>query len=236
MKKILFDRRDVMGLFDVFKKKKEDEVSAEPEKKEEAEAIGWKAIEEEFLRVYPGQENPKHYAAIIPMMLGGNDPLDGISIYDGGNYWHFVSFGQTEIYEKESDDKDVSGYGYELTLKLKKDDYEDEEAELKNVCGIFQMIARLTFRNGEIFYPDEFIYSGQKEGIDAKQKSKLTGFICIKDPTVNTIQTPNGEVSFLELVGMTDSELKTLSDRASVRAIYEKLGSDITDYGRDPIV
>ncbi|MBP5660438.1 MAG: suppressor of fused domain protein, partial [Lachnospiraceae bacterium] len=63
-----------------------------------------------------------------------------------------------------------------------------------------------------------------------------TGFICIKDPTVETIDTPNGRVEFLELVGMTDAELKTLSDRASVAEIYKKLGSDVTDYRRASVV
>ena len=64
----------------------------------------------------------------------------------------------------------------------------------------------------------------------------MTGFITIKDPTVETIDTPNGKVEFLELIGMTDAELKTLSDRASVEALYNKLQSDVTDYHRESLV
>ena len=123
-----------------------------------------------------------------------------------------------------------------MTLKLKKDEYEDEEAEIRNICGILQTIARITFTKNEIFQPFEFIYTGQSAGIDAKQKSILTGFITVKDPTVNTIDTPNGKVEFLELIGMTDAELKTLSTVGSVMEIYEKLGSDITDYHRESLV
>lgn len=221
-----------MGLFDLFKKKTEPETSSETN---EVNTQGWDAIEKEFLRVYPGQTKPKHYGTIIKYVMGGNDPLDGISVYDGGSYWHFVSFGLTEIYEKECENKEISGYGYELTFKLKKENYEDEEAELKNICGILQMVARLVFRNGEVFNADEFIYTGQTTGIDAFQKSNLTGFILIKDPTVKSIDTPNGKVDFLELVGMTDAELKTLSSIATVRDIYAELGSDITDYHRQSI-
>ena len=95
---------------------------------------------------------------------------------------------------------------------------------------------RGAFTKGEIFRPFEYIYTGQKEGIDAKQKSNLTGFITVKDPVVETISTPNGKVEFLELIGMTDAELKTLSTVGSVMEIYEKLGSDITDYHRQSIV
>jgi len=221
-----------MGLFDLFKKKTEPETSSETN---EVNTQGWDAIEKEFLRVYPGQTKPKHYGTIIKNVMGGNDPLDVISVYDGGSYWNFVSFGLTEIYEKECENKEISGYGYELTFKLKKENYEDEEAELKNICGILQMVARLVFRNGEVFNADEFIYTGQSTGIDAFQKSNLTGFILIKDPTVESIDTPNGKVDFLELVGMTDAELKTLSSIATVRDIYAELGSDITDYHRQSI-
>ena len=84
-----------MGLFDMFKKEKKQETPAPKPEEKEVEAIGWQAIEQEFLRVYPGQENPKHYGTIVKWIVGGKDPLDGISIYDGGSYWHFVSFGQT---------------------------------------------------------------------------------------------------------------------------------------------
>ena len=88
-----------MGLFDKFKKNKEIE------KKEtvEAPALGWDAITAEFERVYPGQTNPKHYATLIKWALGGKDPLDGISIYDGGDYWHFVTFGMTDAELKTLD-------------------------------------------------------------------------------------------------------------------------------------
>ena len=72
--------------------------------------------------------------------------------------------------------------------------------------------------------------------MDAKQKSNITGFITISDTSVNTIDTPNGRVEFLELIGMTDAELKTLSNKASVMDIYSKLGSDLTDYRRASIV
>jgi len=223
-----------MGLLEKLKKGKTNPAPAEAPA-QEPETVGWDAIEQEFLRVYPGQDHPKHYATIIKWILGGNDPLDGISVYDGGDYWHFVSFGLTEIYGKETEDPEVSGYGYELTLKLKKYPFEDEESELKNICGILQMIARLTFTKGELFQENEYIYTGQKEGIDAKQKSNLTGFITIADPTVNTINTPNGTVRFLELIGMTDSELRTLSDHASVEQLYRTYGSDLTDYHRESL-
>ena len=201
-------------------------------------APGWDAIEAEFLRVYPGQTDPKHYGTVISWDLGGNDPLDGISIYDGGDHWHFVSFGLTELYEKESENPKYSGFGFELTFKLKKGCYDpdNEENELKCVVGILQQVAKITFTNGDIFQNNEYIYTGQTAGIDYEQKSAITGFICISDPTVNTLDTEHGIVEFIELIGMTDAELKTLHSRDDVADIYKRLGSDVTDYNRSSLV
>ena len=94
----------------------------------------------------------------------------------------------------------------------------------------------MSFERGELFFPYEYIYTGQQEGMDAKQKSNLTGFITIADTSANKINTPNGSVFFLELVGMTDAELKTLSTGDTVKAVYEKLGTDLTDYHRESVV
>lgn len=197
---------------------------------------GWEAITAEFERIYPDQTNPKHFGTLIKWSLGGNDPLDGISIYDAGDYWHFVTYGLSELYEKECEDPEYSGYGYEMTLKLKKYDFEDLEGELRCVCGILQAIARVTFKNSELFLPYEFLYTGQTTGIDLMQKSNITGFICVPDSSVNTLDTPNGKVEFLEFIGMTDAELKTLDSKGSVADIYKKLGSDMTDYHRESLV
>lgn len=127
------------------------------------------------------QKHPKHYGTLINWKFGGNDPLDGISIYDAGEYWHFVTYGLSELYEKESDNKEISGFGMEFTFKLKKDAYENEEGEIKCICGILQAIARITFTKGEIFRSFEYLYTGQQQGIDTKMESNITGFITIPD-------------------------------------------------------
>lgn len=220
-----------MGLFDKLKKKEKINNN------EEINAQGWDAITCECERVYPNQKNPKHYGTLISYKLGGNDPLDGISVYDGGNYWHFVTYGLSELYGKESDTKEVSGYGMEFTFKLKKDDYENEENEIKCVCGILQSIARITFTKGELFKVFEYLYTEQTVGIDYNQKSNITGFITIPDNKFRDIDTPNGKVCFVEFIGVTDNELKAIRNKKiDVKELYEKLGSDVTDYNRKSVI
>ena len=225
-----------MSLFDKFKSKEKDEPTPDMKPdynaEEEFDTRGWDAITEAFEKLYPGQEDPLHLAALIPWRLGGNDPLQGISIYDGGDYFHFVSYGLSELNEKESKDPEWSGYGFEFTLKLKKAGLADEDAEIKTVCGIFQALARLTFQNGEIFQPNEYIYTGQTTGMDNRQQSALTGFITALDEA-GEIVTPNGKVQFVKLIGATDTELKALYNKEiTVKELAEKIGSDLTDYTR----
>ena len=163
--------------------------------------------------------------------------MEGISIYDGGDYWHFVTYGLSELYEKETENNDISGYGMEFTFKLKKDNYKNEEAEIKCICGILQSIARITFTKGEVFNAYEYLYTGQTQGIDTEMKSNITGFITISDNKLNPINTSNGKVDFVEFIGATDSELIALKNRElDVKSLYEKIGSDITNYNRESVI
>ena len=43
---------------------------------QEPETFGWDAIEAEARRIYPNQDNPKHYGTIIKWRLGGKYPLE----------------------------------------------------------------------------------------------------------------------------------------------------------------
>ncbi len=217
----------IMGFISEDNKKGNDEI----------QASGWDAITQEAERIYPNQDNPKHYAPLLKWRLGGDSPIDGISIYDAGDCWHFVTYGLSELYEKESEDKELSGYGKEFTFKLKKDNYEDEELEIKCICGLLQQIARVTFENGELFNAFEYLYSGQTEGVDSRQVSNITGFITIPDTKFQTLNTQNGKVKFVEFIGATNKELMAIINKElDVKALYNKLGTDITSYNRKSVV
>ena len=217
-----------MGLFDKLKKS---------DKNNNVNVNGWDAITNLCDKMYPNQKNPKHYGTLISWELGGNDPLKGISIYDGGDYWHFITYGLSELYEKKSDVKDVSGYGMEFTFKLKKDNYENEENEIKCICGILQSIARITFTKGEKFNSYEYLYTGQTEGIDYNRKSNITGFITVPDDKFHEINTQNGKVNFVEFIGVTDNELKAIQKKQiTVKELYKNIGSDVTSYNRNSVI
>lgn len=182
---------------------------------------GFDAIESAMLSLYPTQTNPLHYATMINWSLGGNDPLDGVSIYETDDFYHFVTFGFSELYEKESKNLEYSGFGFELTLKLQKSPDVDE-FELKNMVGVLQGLARYIFADGAVFSPYEYIYTGQKNGIDQHGKSKLTGFFTLPS-SLGVLNTPNGKVEFVELLGMTNHELLQAYEKKATRAEIEAL-------------
>jgi hypothetical protein len=79
----------------------------------ELEAVGWNAIDEALTGVH-GDLEPKHGGTILPYMLGGKDPLPGLRAFrdiDDGASWHFVTYGFSELYEKEWEDPEMSGIG-----------------------------------------------------------------------------------------------------------------------------
>lgn len=199
------------------------------------EKQGWDYITEAVERLYPHQKDPLHFGTLVSWQLGGNDPLEGISIYDSEDFYHFITYGFTELYEKESDNKEYSGYGFELTLKLKKIDSIDEH-ELKSMAGVLQALGRYVFQSGTVFQPYEYIYTGQTEGMDSNGISKITGFATVMDEDLGTLETPNGKIEFLQLVGLTQKELQDIIDkRKTVAETLELLGHTMTDFSRSDI-
>ena len=68
-------------------------------------------------------------------------------------------------------------------------------------------------------------------------KSNITGFITIPDNELNPINSPNGKVTFVEFIGATDSELIALkNEELDVKSLYEKIGSDISNYSRKSVI
>lgn len=203
----------------------------------ETHRYGMDAIEKEVERVYPNESLYTNYVPMIRWELGGADPLDRVTIYDGGDYYKYVTYGLTELYDKESKDQTKSGFGMEFTFKLKKDTYKDEEGELKNVVGVLQTIARSTILHGEIFKPYEFVYTSQTEVMDTEQKSNISGFIIVPDKEIESLDTPYGRIDFLAFIGVTKEELLAIrKQEITVKELYEKLGTDVTSYTRKSVI
>jgi hypothetical protein len=179
-----------------------------PVEEPEDEAPGWHAIDDACNRLYPSQPDPLHVAS-TPHPPFGDGLIYGISAYTATNpnHWHFVTYGFSELYAKESDDPDVSGWGFELTFRLTRG---REEHPPNWALNFLMNLGKYVRRSGNPF--------GSGHCMD------LNGPICFgsdtairaiaftTDPQLGTIDTPNGRVEFLQVVGLTNDEHDAISD------------------------
>src|SRR5205814_8777470 len=128
-----------------------------PNAPDEPSAPGWDAIDAAFAPLYRGQE-PRHVGPLLRWMLGGRDPLVGISAWkrlEPMPHWHFVSYGLTELYGKESDDPLVSGFGFELTFRLVCDPA--EAAPPVWAFSLMQNFARYVLESGNVLADGQWL-------------------------------------------------------------------------------
>ena len=171
---------------------------------EDFESPGWEAIDKALAPLYAGRE-PKHYGTLISYELGGPDPIRGISAYmrlDPVPHWHFITYGFTELFEKESENKEVSGWGFELTMRLKTEPAAEEPPGW--TLNFLQNLARYVFNTGNVFASGD--YMNGNGPIALGTDTLIRSVVFTHDPELPPIETPNGRVEFLQVVGITDDE------------------------------
>jgi len=194
-------------------------------------APGWEAIDAACERAHPGIE-PMHWGTIMRWRLGGDDPLDGTSAYpiDGPEpHWHYVSYGLSELYEKESDNLEESGWGFELTFRLARTGDEVPMWPL----SLLQNIARYVFNSGNWFEPGHHIDLNGPIALD--EDTELVALVMAEDPELGTIDTPNGRVVFVQCVGITADELEVVRQWDAAKfltAVGERTPLLVTDPAR----
>ncbi len=204
---------------------------------EELNTTGWDAIDQELLKVY-GDQEPKHYGTVIPYLLGGEDPLEGISAYKSETpvpHWHFVTYGFSELYEKESEDADYSGYGFELTFRLVRS--EDEEEPPAWALNLLQNMGRYVFNSGNVFRSGDYLDANGPicQGAD----TRLTALAFTLDPELPAIDTPNGQLEFIQMVGITGDELEAMQTWNTIGVLnagLEYIPSYVTDLSRTSLL
>jgi hypothetical protein len=190
--------------------------------KQDDAAPGWAAINSRLDKVYPGQE-PKHWGTIIKHMLGGPDPIDGISAYqctDGGiSHLHFITFGYSSLYyDEEAVGKDYSRFGFEMTFRLAGGLPTTHEANW--VWNMLQNLARYVFTSGRWF--EQYHWIPASGPICLGSDTDIVGLAFLNDPTLEPIDSPHGRVEFIQGFGITQTEVDTLRDtKHTAEAIVE---------------
>lgn len=187
-------------------KEDEREIEFGPEHESEPQEAspGWDAIDAELNKHYAGTE-PFHYGTMISYRLGGPDPLDGVSVYKRDEpvpHWHYVTYGFTELHEKESENVEYSGFGFELTLRLA---WENEEQPPVWAVNFLQNLARYVFSSGNVFRPGHHLDANGP--IETGRDTPITAVAFAEDPELGEADSPFGKFRFVQVVGITADEL-----------------------------
>ncbi len=214
-----------------------DTTPALPDASDDARSPGWEAIDAALAPLYPGVE-PKHFGTLLGWQLGGPDPLDGVSAYprlEPVPHWHFVTYGLTELYRKESEDKDTSGYGFELTMRVARAPGDDEPPRW--AISFLQNLARYVFQSGNVFDDGHWMTANGPIALETDTALCSMGFVF--DPELPAIDTPHGRMSFLQVVGLTLDEeraAKRWRTRALLDAFAPHLPLWVTDLARGSLL
>lgn len=169
---------------------------------------GWDAIDTALASVY-GEQEPEHFASVIKYMIGGPDPIDGTSIYKSAKqtyHKHLISYGMSELYfAPDKAEGEFSGWGFEFTFRVKSTEGEEQP---KWAISLMNNLARYVFQSGNWF--EEFHYIPANGPIKLDYPTDIVGLIFVTDPELGTIATPHGQLTFLQMVGITTSELERI--------------------------
>lgn len=204
---------------------------------EEVQTSGWDAIEGALTKLY-GEQEPKHYGTAISYMLGGPDPLDGLSAYKVETptpHWHIVTFGFSELYEKELKNTEYSGYGFELSFRIACSKEEEEPPAW--ALNLLQNMGRYVFNSGNIFAAGDYLDANGPICLGAD--TALTALAFIHEAELETLYTSNGSVEFLQMVGITEDELEAMQVWNTIGVLEAgkaEIPSFITDLSRQSIL
>jgi len=180
--------------------------------KQDDSAPGWDAIDSRLKPVYGSQE-PKHWGTIIKHMLGGPDPLDGISAYQCSDnridHLHFITYGYTSLYyDEEAVGGDFSRFGFEMTFRLASELPPTEEPTW--VINLLQNLARYVVESGKWF--GEYHWIPANGPIRANYETDIVGLAFLHDPMLKAVSSPHGQVEFIQAFGVTQNELDSFKD------------------------
>jgi suppressor of fused protein SUFU len=175
------------------------------------EAPGWDAIEAAVASVVPAQ-TPLHWGF---NRLPDQDGIYGLSAYRVGDHWLLVTFGLTELFTKDSDVTEVSGWGYELTMRvpLTADQPPRWTIRLLERLGWYICSGRKPLREGHRLDPGG--------PITGAPDTRLTALAFDTDPQLPAIDTPHGRVRFVTVVGITAEELARMKATSTAQVLGE---------------
>jgi hypothetical protein len=178
------------------------------------QAPGWDAIDR-FVGHHFGGQTPHQFSSRTPYDLDSPNPLPAVTVWAtrAPVGWMYVTYGLSELFEKTSDDPAVSGFGFELSLRIPASG--PEQTPPTWPLRLLQALGHHALSEGGGFDSGHVLELGAPlvaEDSDGPRACALTGLICLPDPLLGKITTVHGSLLFLRLFGVTADELASLAE------------------------
>ncbi|WP_034264716.1 suppressor of fused domain protein [Actinospica robiniae] len=198
-----------------------------------APAPGWDAITKVFDTLYPAVE-PKHVGYTPGLAFGSG--LQGCSAYRAAGHWHYVTYGLTELWDKEADSEpSISGWGYEFTMRVPVPALDDETPP-RWPFALLEQLAKTSNQHGTYYEAGHRI--DVRQPVTGRPDTALTALAITNDPQLlEPVDSPNGSFTLLQVVGITAQELARMK-ATSTSAVLDELAEAnpllVTDPSRAP--
>lgn len=189
-----------------------------PDDLDDLDERGWDAVTQAVSQHYPDAR--EFHVAYSPGLHFGS-ALQGCSALPGPDHWFYVTYGLTELWGKDSDDPTTSGFGYELTMRVRRSPADETPPQWPYRALI--VLAQYV-RSGpqELWLGDRIRLA---DGVTDDPDGALTTLAVTADPVVAPIETPNGRVAFWQAVALTDTDVEE-AKRSTTDAVLERLAVD----------
>jgi hypothetical protein len=208
------------------------------------ETAGWDAIDEALRGIHGDVEPVGDFAPEVPFMAGGEQPLDAVRVYarsDPKPHWHMIGFGLSELYGKESDDPELSGWGIEFSIRVARGAGEASAPQWPAV--LLQQLAKYVFAQRP-FAPGHTIHVaagtfGLEPGTGEPVPTGLAALAFAVDPELGELDTPHGKVTMLQIAALTEDEYAAAQGGAAAEVLAEvgqEVPLHIVDRERESVV
>lgn len=161
-------------------------------------APGWEAIDA-AIKPLVGKANPVHWGTGTSLPDQGG--LWGVSGYERGDHWFYITYGLSELFGKVSDDLSTSGWGEELTMRLLRG----------GANAVPDWPAKLLARLGEIVYQRAAPFLPGGRMLIPDHPADVPPAVCwAPDPELPAIETPHGRLVFVATVGVDEATMQRM--------------------------
>jgi suppressor of fused-like protein len=140
-----------------------------------------------------------------------SEPLDGIIGYTLPDQFVYVTLGYSELYDKESPDPEVSGFGFEMVFRCER--ARNDSSSPAWIVPFLQNLATHVFNSGKVFMVSDAVHFATP--IVANMPENITGCYFLPDAELSPIRTKNGSVNFILAVGITDAQWQLYQEKGA---------------------